>query len=137
VFDIAIVSRGFVALASCMALTPAVFSVGPYLESRYFPVTRDVEVVQEHISDAGTSFYVRFDKVRRCDFDGLAWYDGNRRLWVDFEPGAKRAPRTRPPGDQYAGPWFVEGLQGTTGSRAFVYHRCHPLWTTITRFFAA
>jgi hypothetical protein len=136
VFSFGLFSRAAVLLAFCMALTPAIFTVGPFLESKYFPVTREIEILNEEPLTGGTSFYVRFQKVRQCEFAGLAWYDGNLRLPVDFEPNADQAPRTRPPGNQYAGPWFISGLDSTSGSRAFVYHRCHPLWTTITRFFA-
>lgn len=135
-FRIGLFSRAAVLLAVCMALTPAVFTVGPYLESKYFPVTRNTEILNEATMETGTSFYVRFRKVRQCAFAGLAWYAGDQRLPLNFEPSADQAPSTRPAGSQFAGPWFVLGLGGVEGSRAYAYHRCHPLWTTITQFYA-
>ncbi len=40
--NIGALSRGAVTLAICMALTPAVFTAGPLLETRFFPVVRSV-----------------------------------------------------------------------------------------------
>lgn len=135
VFNVENMFRAAVLLAFSLALTPAVFTLGPYLESKFFPVTEDTQILNERQVSSGTSFYVRFTKARRCTFTGLAWYVGDQRLPVDFEPGADTMPRSRPRGDQHTGPWFVAGLYGTEKSRAYVYHRCHPLWTTITRFY--
>lgn len=134
-FSMESMSRAAVLLAFSMAMTPTVFTIGPYIESRFFPVTEDTQILNEQTVPTGTSFYVVFNKARRCDFAGIAWYVGDQRLPVDFEPSAELMPRSRPPGDQHAGPWFVNGLHGTANSRAYVYHRCHPLWTTITRFY--
>ncbi len=128
-------TRASVLLALGMALTPALFTVGPALESRYLPVVRGTQVLNEERHAEGVSFYVRFRKVRQCAFEGLVWYAGDVRLPVDFEPSATHMPRSRPKGGQAAGPWFVPGLDTTRGSRAYAYHRCHPLWVTITRFY--
>ncbi|WP_299674526.1 hypothetical protein [uncultured Roseobacter sp.] len=134
-FSVAIITRASVLLAFCMALTPAIFTVGPYLESRYFPVVRETQILHEEEHASGVSFYVRFRKVRQCAFRGLAWYAGEVRVPVDFEPDAATMPRSRPKGGHYAGPWFVSGLNQTAGTRAYAHHRCHPLWVTITRFY--
>jgi hypothetical protein len=114
---------------------PAIYSVGPSIEAKMFAVVRDVELVNEEQNRSGTSFYVQFRKVRRCEFVALVWYQGAVRLLVDFEPHSEDVPRTRPPGEQFSGPWFVRGLKGLDQSRAYVYHRCHPLWMTITPFY--
>ncbi|WP_424984330.1 hypothetical protein [Microbulbifer sp. S227A] len=118
----------------CLALTPAVFGVGPWLESRLFPVVRDTRISQPHESSDGISFFVAFRKVRQCEFMALVWYENATRLVVDFEPDADQSPRTRPTGEQYTGPWLVRGLQSLERSQAYVYHRCHPLWITISTF---
>ncbi|MCV3271140.1 hypothetical protein [Roseobacter sinensis] len=134
-FELVVLTRASALLAICMALTPGVFSLGPYLESRYFPVVRDTRIMNEETVPGGVSFFVQFRKVRQCKFEGLAWYVGDVRVPVDFEPTAETMPRSRPMGGQYAGPWYVPGLPGTRGTHAYAYHRCHPLWETITRFY--
>ncbi|QYX56699.1 hypothetical protein K1T73_16960 [Roseovarius sp. SCSIO 43702] len=120
-----------------LALTPAIFAVGPWIESRAFPVTRDTVIRQPHTTGAGVSLFVSFRKVRQCEFLSLAWYRGPVRHIVDFEPTAEQAPRTRPSGEQLAGPWLIRDLASLSGSRAIAYHRCHPLWITVTEFYNA
>ncbi len=119
----------------CLALTPAVFGSGPWVESHFFPVVRDTRITQPYDNDDGISFFVAFRKVRQCEFLGLVWYEHGTRLVVDFEPHADQAPRSRPVGEQFTGPWLVRGLQNLKKSQAFAYHRCHPLWVTISRFY--
>lgn len=118
-----------------MALTPAVFAVGPWVESRVFPVVTDVEVLEPVRLGQGVSFYTRFEKRRQCEFIGLVWYDGPHRHAVEFEPEAHLSPPTRPIGAQATGPWRVSGITRIDGTRAVVFHRCHPLWLTVTEFF--
>ncbi|MEB8388633.1 hypothetical protein OO012_15505 [Rhodobacteraceae bacterium KMM 6894] len=128
-------SRVPLTLAFGLALTPVVFGAGPWIESRLFPVSRNTSIANVENSRIGTSFFVNFRKLRQCEFLGLVWYEGPVRLVVDFAPDAEDAPKSRPVGDQYAGPWLVQGLHALGGSRAFAYHRCHPLWVTITTFY--
>ncbi|MEM7490058.1 MAG: hypothetical protein AAF390_13140 [Pseudomonadota bacterium] len=130
------VTRGALTLGFALALTPTVFAIGPLVESRAFPVTTRAEVLEETIGDEGVSFFVRFGKRRQCEFLGLAWYDGERRLPIEFEPGAGvTAPATRPMGGHFAGPWFLRGMRTLAGTRAWALHRCHPLWITFTEFY--
>ena len=121
----------------CMALTPAIFALGPWTERTLFPVVRDTTISDETPGAGGVSFNVRFRKVRDCTFIGLVWYDGPQRMNVEFEPETTSppAPRTRPSGQQVAGPWRMPGLDALKGTRAYVMHRCHPLWMTITAFY--
>lgn len=134
-FSLTLVTRASILLAFCMALTPAIFTVGPFVESRYFPVVRDTRILNEEAVPAGVSFFVRFRKVRRCAFLGLAWYVDDVRLPVNFELMPEEMPQTRPPGGQFAGPWLIPTQHTTVGTRAYAYHRCHPLWVTITKFY--
>ncbi len=134
-FKIDFFAKGFLALGVCLALTPAVFAVAPFIESQAFPVVRDTQVSRVDATPHGTSFYIQFRKVRRCEYLGLVWYEGPNRLYVEIEPGAEDHLRPRPTGDQFAGPWLVRDLSDLAESRSYLYHRCHPLWTTITRFY--
>lgn len=116
-------------------MIPAIFEVGPRLESAIFPVVDNVQISDVTPTDLGVSFYVRFDKLRQCEFLGIAWYQDNVRVGVAFEPGAENFPATRPEGDQFAGPWMLVGADRIEGTRAVVYHRCHPLWVTVSQFY--
>lgn len=134
-FRLSVLSFGFLIPGVSLALTPAAFAVGPVLEALWFPVVRDVQIMSDEQTPNGKSSYTKFRKVRQCRFLALVWYDRPVRLNVNFEPDAGDAPSTRPLGDQYSGPSLVRDLQGLRGSRAHVYHCCHPLWTTITTFY--
>ena len=106
-------------------------------ESDYLPVVSKAEissVVPGLVG--GLRFYVNFEKTRQCDFLGISWYDKNGvRLILDFEPSAKNTPTTRPSGKWNIGPWHLSGIETLEGTRAYVYHKCHPLWTTISRLY--
>lgn len=129
-------TRAAAFMAICMALTPAIFSVGPHLETRFFPVVVGTSLQNQERVEGGVSFFVRFTKVRQCEFLGLAWYVGQVRVPVNFAPTATNSPRTRPPGPQYTGPWLVATHEDTvSGNIAHAYHRCHPLWVTISEFY--
>lgn len=131
-----LLTRAAAFLAICMALTPAIFSVGPYIETRFFPVVRGTMILNEERVKGGVSFFVQFTKVRQCEFLGLAWYVGQVRVPINFAPTAKNSPRTRPTGDQFTGPWLVVTRKTSVkGNTAYAYHRCHPLWVTISEFY--
>jgi len=137
VSDIAKVTRAALVLGMSMALTPAVFTVGPLLESRFFPVVSRADIFDQASEADGVIFHVRFRKMRQCEFLGLAWYEGPVRRLVEFQPSVTEVVpvRTRPKGFQQAGPWRIGGLRSLRGTRAYALHRCHPLWITITDFF--
>jgi hypothetical protein len=124
------------AVATLFVLIAALFVAGPSLESRLLPVTTHA-VVTEEVEDAtGVLFFVNFVKRRQCEFLGLAWYIGARRVPVDFTPtDQQRVLGTRPAGPQEAGPWHLPGVRTLEGTQAWALHRCHPLWLTVTEFY--
>lgn len=135
--DFGKLTRGLVSLGIAMALTPGVFTLGPVVEKRYFPVVNRVEVSDVVPMDDRVAFHVRFLKRRQCEFISLAWYSGDMRMPIDFGPYASAGGSngTRPSGWQHAGPWALLGVESLRGTRAFVLHRCHPLWITISEFY--
>lgn len=130
-----VLSKSGLAVALSLALTPALFSVGPEIETRFFPVVENVQVENVTKVEEGVAFYVSFRKIRQCEFVGVAWYMGPERVGVEFAPGHNLYPKTRPVGDQYAGPWMVRNIQSLEETRAFSVHRCHPLWETVSPFY--
>ncbi len=131
------ITRALLAIGVCMALTPAVFSVGPIVETRLFPVFSQTRVFAETANRAGVEFHLEFRKRRQCEFLGLAWYAGPTRFPVRFEPNATEPPQslTRPIGFHRDGPWQILGLWSLQETTAFAMHRCHPLWITMTEFY--
>lgn len=131
------ITRALLTIGVCMAFTPAVFSVGPIVETRLFPVYTKTRVLEEVADQLGVEFFLEFTKRRQCEFLGLAWYSGPTRYPVRFEPGSSGslATLTRPIGKHRAGPWQVLGLQTLRNTRASALHRCHPLWITTTEFY--
>ena len=140
---------------------PLIWDVGRRYEGHLFPV------IVPYIDDAGNELpiivrqvpsgpdeeayvdvWVRFDKVRACDFlfdiestgsqrrqSSLSWYSSvGERLPMDFEPQLD-THATRPVGEATAGPWRIYGIRTTTDTGAIVKHSCHPLWYTTTRFY--
>lgn len=131
------ITRALLTIGVCMALTPAVFSVGPLVETRLFPVVNQTKIFDEKVNKTGVEFHLEFHKRRQCEFLGLAWYAGPTRFPVRFEPDATMPPQslTRPIGFHRDGPWQVLGLWSLEQTRAIAMHRCHPLWITITEFY--
>lgn len=132
----------WLALPTIVVLTllgsvPFLFPVLALYEGRIMPVVRNVEIVSEYPDEIGMFLQVRFDKVRSCDFIGISWYDEfNQRVVINFAPEEANMPESRPVMDgQVTGPWHLIGLTSIEGSVAVVSHRCHPFWTTFTRFY--
>lgn len=113
--------------------------ISPYMaefETKYLPVIKNIKVLPPTLHRDGISFYVNFDKIRQCEFIGLSWYDNNgTRLKLDFESSAKNTEETRPTGEWNVGPWFLHDVSSLEDTRAYTFHKCHPLWITISEFF--
>ena len=120
-----------------MALTPAVFSAGPLLESRFFPVLRNMEVLTERVDEIGVVFDLAFEKVRFCDFVDLVWFRGPVQLELDYRPDLEGPvrPQNRLVGEHITGPWRVRGVSSLAEAQVFAIHRCHPLWNTVTHVY--
>lgn len=130
-----------------VATVATVLTVGPYLETRFFPVL-DKLVIDEvtEISPDMTAVRVHFNKRRNCDFLGITWYRGNRNGTTDGfyrvelvllrDPNDTSSPN-RPIGYQKAGPWQVAMPAKSIRTESFVdmYHSCNPFWTTRTEFY--
>lgn len=128
-------ARPVMAIWAALVLIPIAFNFGSEYEGDVFPVVDDVHVVTSSSIGGAVAIYVAFHKRRQCEYLGLNWYKGPRRLIIDFQPGSDLAPQSRPVGDQLAGPWVVHGVSTLEGTHASVVHRCHPLWLTYTNFY--
>lgn len=130
-----------IALASMVAI-PVIFSAGRAYEGDLLPVVGRLQIDRIERSPGGSLIWVRFNKLRDCEFVGLAWYHGERdgvfdRARIEFRQSGDDSAATRVTGEQRAGPWFVSipPDEIETNSFAYLRHRCHPLWETQTPFY--
>ncbi|TWF53281.1 hypothetical protein [Neorhizobium alkalisoli] len=120
------------------------FLLGPDIETRYRPVLSKLTITEVRELTPDTSLVrAEFTKLRGCEYMGIAWYRGSEAN--DFErismtpvkdPEDTSSPN-RPVGTQRAGPWRLTMPAGEVRQNSFVqvFHRCHPFWTTMTRFY--
>lgn len=109
-------------------------SFGPRIETSYFPVVMDAEVMAQQV--AGPDEYrlrIAFTKVRACEYRGLQWFAGHpdesfesATLRIDEETG------TRPVGRNLSQWWIVALPPGTVWQFGVVEHECGFPWTTRT-----
>ena len=134
----------YLALVACSGY--ALFTIGPWLETRYLPVVGKlhIDAMSPGEAEGTTVVYASFRKLRACEYLGIAWFRGK----VD-EDGFERVPLVlmrkegdtsdpnRPVGFQRSGPWIVSIPMAEIENNSFVRlsHRCFPLWTTTTDFY--
>ena len=134
-------------ITACAAITFAAvvwtsWVVGPSVE-RFLtgPVVTKMRIVDLTGDGARTFVSIEFQKLRDCEFVGIAWYvktDGAfERVPILLHQPRGDGMYTRPVGVQRAGPWEVSLTPRQLIGFSFVkmYHRCHGLWTTETDFY--
>ncbi len=136
--------QGFLISLTIVVILVTAFVSFPAIETRYFPVVEKLDIVKvDQASENRSIVYGQFNKVRQCEYIGISWFKRNsngvlERVAVELmrRPGDSSSPN-RPLGMQNAGPWVIDipqdELRGT--SVVELAHRCHPFWTTITRFY--
>ena len=120
------------------------FTVGPALESRFLPVLGKMEITSvKPLSPSSSLVTTRFQKLRDCEYMGIAWYYGSqsgifsRVSMVPIRDPDDTSSPSRPIGDQRAGPWRVAIPAEQVRDKSFVqvFHRCSPFWVTMTMFY--
>lgn len=120
------------------------YSIGPRLETEWWPVVSKLKIVSMEPGDPGwTKIRVTFTKLRDCEYVGLAWYVGQRpnnfervAVIIQRDPKDVGSPN-RPLGTQRSGPWLiaVDSKEFSRATFAQLQHRCHPFWITTTDFY--
>lgn len=102
-----------------------------HTELSYFPVVKHTDIIESQFDPRNKTLlvYLRFVKVRDCEFIKVAWYDSEGHI-VDVEFNDNRG--SRPPSFNEVGPWRVS-LSDLTGSELYVQHRCHAGWSQWTK----
>lgn len=120
-----------------------IFVTLPLVETRFFPVVHKLQI--DSIEPLGEQSVIRgtLNKVRQCDYVGVAWFKRNAIGTLDRVQVQTRRDITdvsspnRPLGRQGVGPWIIAipADEIRANSVAELTHRCHPFWTTVTHFY--
>lgn len=127
--------------ALTLLLLFALFTVGPPLETRLFPVTSKISIVTiEPHGERGTDFTFTFEKRRwrdGCELVGFEVFRTDRAFAPGFTPyKVNGKPVTSNAAGAFASSvWRIDELtpavvQGAV--RMEWRHRCHPFWITRT-----
>jgi len=121
-----------------------IFAGGPALETAYWPVLGKLEFTDvKPLTDETAITRVRFTKKRDCEYLGISWYRGSSVMISERvsmtaikDPDDTSSP-TRIVGTQDAGPWRIGMSADDIIKKSYVviYHRCHPFWNTMTKFY--
>lgn len=143
---ISLIIKAVSGTVSAIAVILLLYGIGPTIETSYFPVVDRLNLlsVEEVVGDRARIF-AEFNKLRDCEFIGIAWYKGKRdgnfeRVPVTLMrmPGDNSSP-TRPLGLQRSGPWVIGMTPDDLRNNSFadLFHKCHPFWTTRTEFYTS
>jgi hypothetical protein len=121
------------------------YAVGPWVETRFFPVVEKLQILRAEPGDDGatTVLHAAFRKIRDCEYIGMSWFRGDRAESFERVPvvlmrreGDTSSPN-RPLGYQRAGPWVIHVPPDELATKSFaiLHHRCHGLWTSNTEFY--
>ena len=121
---------------SLIILIPLLWPLLKKAEPILLPVVTDFKVEKLVIVEEGTLIWVSLNKIRNCQYLGMEWYRGNRRIVFDTErKDSDHSAKSRIVGEHIIGPWFLEDTFGLDGVTGYVQHSCHPLWTTRTKLY--
>lgn len=114
-------------------------TVGPAIETRFFPVYSKFALVSASEKDGGTVAQFRYEKLRECPAQGFSWYVGElgaASRQVVVEP-IKPLNRPRSVGEHVTTPYLmdVDIRHLVDGMRAEIFNRCHPFWISRTEIY--
>lgn len=127
-----------------IAILSAIFTFGPDIETRFFPVVGNVRATIVTNTDERMQVAVTSEKLRSCQFlsvSGMVQKGETNETWINsrvvfLDPQTSRlyeAWRSRPKGDKiFNAVYFYPG-----GHRlvARFEHKCHPFWVSATDWF--
>ena len=113
-------------------------SIGGVIEGKFYPVVKPADIQRvEPAGDVSTRIWGRAVRLRNCSFQRLEWRLGTEAAFsvvdLDFEESSK----VRNSGRFQFGPWRLHLTPDQLSERSYaiVFHRCHRLWLTQTRFY--
>jgi hypothetical protein len=136
--------KAFCGTIGMMCAIYCFFVLGPALETRHRPVLSKLTILSvDEVTSETSMVRAEFTKLRSCEYMGIAWYRGSeandfeRVSMIPVEDPEDTSTPNRPVGTQRVGPWRLTMPAGEVRQNSFVqvFHRCHPLWTTMTKFY--
>ncbi|MEL7212251.1 MAG: hypothetical protein AAGK92_06290 [Pseudomonadota bacterium] len=127
-------------LVISLFLSIAVFlrSVGGHVEGYFFPVASLGQIDRIETVDAiSVRIWGQSARLRQCQFNRLEWRLGDERAYSVVDLTFEESSKVRAAGDFSFGPWRLHLTEKQLRERsyAWVYHRCHWLWLTRSRFY--
>ncbi|WP_224823552.1 hypothetical protein [Cognatishimia sp. MH4019] len=127
-------------LVISLFLSVAVFlrSVGGYVEGYLFPVVTPGQIERiDFVDGISVRIWGNSARLRQCQFNRLEWRLGDRHAYSVVDLAFEESAKVRASGDFSFGPWRLHLTQKQLRERsyAWVYHRCHWLWLTRSRFY--
>lgn len=130
-------SFGYLVLLG-MIVWPFMVTLGPKLEGRLAPVVVGTHLTRVVPDDETHSLvYGSSTKRRECTYLKMEWFYGEpngQHVLLPLE--IMERSRIRENGEFGFGPWRLNLNADLVRDESFalVYHRCHPLWDTVTEF---
>lgn len=114
-------------------------TVGPAVETRFFPVYSRFELIRADATAEGTVAQFRYVKLRECPAQGFSWYVGElgaASRQVVVEP-TRPLNQPRSVGEHITTPYLmdVDLRHIKDGMRAEIFNRCHPFWISRTEIY--
>lgn len=115
----------------------AVLTLGPTLESKFFPVYSKFQILKiEQTADGGSNVVFRYTKLRECRPAGVRWFIGDPGgAYRQIELLSSRPPGVRvnrPLGENTSPPYYIDVSPEVLRTQGFadIYNNCHSLWVT-------
>lgn len=122
---------------SLLLVAMAVLTLGPKLETRFFPVYSQFQILKiKETDDGGTEVVFRYTKLRNCAPAGVTWFVGDPGgAYRQIELISNRPPLARvnrPLGENTSVPYKVDVAPAVLINQGFanIYNNCHPFWVT-------
>lgn len=127
-------------LVISLFLSVAVFlrSIGGYVEGYLFPVVTPGQIERtDSVEGNSIRIWGHSARLRQCQFNRLEWRLGDQHAYSVVDLAFEESSKVRKVGDFAFGPWRLHLTQKQLRERsyAWVYHRCHWLWLTRSRFY--
>lgn len=120
---------------AALVLYMGVFTIAPYLETKFWPAYSRFDIVSvEPYGDGQSKVVFKYTKHRQCEPQGFSWFSGE--LGAAFRQISIRSLNgPMPPralGANVSNAYVVDVKPAVlvNGTFAEIYSRCHPFWTT-------
>lgn len=116
----------------------AIATLGPALETQFFPVYSTFEIASiKETPDGGSEVVFRYTKKRDCNPAGITWFIGDpggayRQVELLSTRPQGSLPVNKPLGQNLSAPYKIDVAPTVLVGQGFanIYNNCHPFWIT-------